>query len=160
MRKLEEGQYEAIILAAAGLNRLGKTQLVKQVIPTDVMCPAAGQGALGIEIREGDTRMREFLAFLDDPNARATTVAERALLNELGGGCQVPIGASATVRDGQIHLEGIVAMPDGTQVIREHAVGTDPVALGQQIGRSLLKRGGQEILDHVYGVEIAVPQQP
>jgi hydroxymethylbilane synthase len=160
MRKLEEGQYEAIILAAAGLNRLGKTQLVKQVIPTDVMCPAAGQGALGIEIREGDTRMREFLAFLDDPNARATTVAERALLNELGGGCQVPIGASATVRDGQIYLDGIVAMPDGTQIIREHAVGTDPVALGQQIGRSLLKRGGQEILDHVYGVEIAVPQQP
>jgi hydroxymethylbilane synthase len=160
MRKLEEGQYEAIILAAAGLNRLGKTQLVKQVIPTDMMCPAAGQGALGIEIREGDTRMREFLKFLDDPNARATTVAERALLNELGGGCQVPIGASATVRDGKIHLDGIVAMPDGTQIIREHAVGTDPVALGQQIGRSLLKRGGQEILDHVYGNEIAVPQQP
>jgi hydroxymethylbilane synthase len=160
IRKLEEGQYEAIILAAAGLNRLGKTQLVKQVIPTDVMCPAAGQGALGIEIRQGDTRTREILAFLDDPNARATTVAERALLNELGGGCQVPIGASATVREGKVHLDGVVAMPDGTQVIREHAIGTDPAALGQQVGRSLLKRGGQEILDHVYGAETAVPQQP
>lgn len=160
IRKLEEGQYDAIILAAAGLNRLGKTQLVKQVIPTDVMCPAAGQGALGIEIRQGDTRMRDILKFLDDPNARATTVAERALLNELGGGCQVPIGASATVRDGKVHLDGIVAMPDGTEIIREHAVGDDPMALGQKMGRSLLKRGGQEILDHVYGVESAVPQQP
>jgi hydroxymethylbilane synthase len=160
MRKLEEGQYDAIILAAAGLNRLGKTQLVKQVIPTDVMCPAAGQGALGIEIRQGDARMRDVLKFLDDSNARATTVAERALLNELGGGCQVPIGASATVRDGKVHLDGIVAMPDGTRVIREHAVGNDPQKLGEQVGRSLLKRGGQEILDHVYGAEIAVPQQP
>jgi hydroxymethylbilane synthase len=160
MRKLEEGQYEAIILAAAGLNRLGKTQLVKQVIPTDVMCPAAGQGALGIEIRQGDTRMRDILKFLDDANARATTVAERALLNELGGGCQVPIGASAVVRDGKVHLDGIVAMPDGTRIIREHAVGDDPATLGAQVGRSLLNRGGQEILDHVYGAEIAVPQQP
>ena len=160
MRKLEEGQYDAIILAAAGLNRLGKTQLVKQVIPTDVMCPAAGQGALGIEIRQGDTRMRDILHFLDDANARATTVAERALLNELGGGCQVPIGASATVRDGKVHLDGIVAMPDGTRIIREHAVGPDPAKLGAQVGRSLLKRGGQEILDHVYGAETAVPQQP
>jgi len=160
MRKLEEGQYEAIILAAAGLNRLGKTQLVKQVIPTDVMCPAAGQGALGIEIRQGDTRMRELLAFLDDANARATTVAERSLLNELGGGCQVPIGASAKVVEGKINLDGIVAMQDGTRIIREHAVGTDAATLGAQMGRLLLKRGGQEILDHVYGAEIAAPQQP
>jgi hydroxymethylbilane synthase len=124
------------------------------------MCPAAGQGALGIEIRQGDTRMRDILKFLNDPDARATTLAERALLNELGGGSQVPIGASAVVREGKVHLDGIVAMPDGTRIIREHAVGDDPVKLGEQVGRSLLKRGGQEILDHVYGAEIAVPQQP
>src|SRR5206468_7371815 len=95
LRKLEAGEYDAIILAAAGLNRLGKTELVKQVIPAEIMCPAAGQGALGIEIRAGDTATRQFLAFLDDPDARATTTCERALLNKLGGGCQVPIGASA-----------------------------------------------------------------
>src|SRR5580704_9167573 len=95
VRKLEHGDYDAIILAAAGLTRLGKTQLVKQVLSEDFMCPAAGQGALGIEIRSGDTEMRRHLAFLDDPAARAATTCERALLNKLGGGCQVPIGAFA-----------------------------------------------------------------
>jgi hydroxymethylbilane synthase len=95
LRKLEAGEYDAVILAAAGLNRLGKTELVRQVIPVEVMCPAAGQGALGIEIRAGDSLTRQHLAFLDDAAARATTTCERALLNKLGGGCQVPIGASA-----------------------------------------------------------------
>src|SRR5579864_6711445 len=84
LRKLEAGEYDAVILAAAGLNRLGKTELIKQVIPADVMCPAAGQGALGIEIRDGDATTRERLAFLDDSNARASTTCERALLNKLG----------------------------------------------------------------------------
>ena len=93
VRKLEEGEYDAIILAAAGLKRLGKTQHVKEISVGRFMCPAAGQGALGIEIREGDHEMREHLAFLNDAAARAATVCERALLNQLGGGCQVPIGA-------------------------------------------------------------------
>src|ERR1700747_969333 len=95
LRKLESGEYDAIILAAAGLNRLGKTQFVRQVIPAEIMCPAAGQGALGIEIRAGDAITRQHLTFLDDAAARATTTCERALLNKLGGGCQVPIGAFA-----------------------------------------------------------------
>ena len=82
LRKLEAGEYDAIILAAAGLNRLGKTQLVRQVIPADVMCPAAGQGALGIEIRAGDSITRQHLAFLDDAASRATTTCERALLQQ------------------------------------------------------------------------------
>src|SRR5208283_3333858 len=85
VRKLEQGDYDAIILAAAGLTRLGKTQLVKEVLSEEFMCPAAGQGALGIEIREGDTEMRKHLAFLDDAAARATTTCERAVLNKLGG---------------------------------------------------------------------------
>src|SRR5881227_1618731 len=119
LRKLVEGEYDAIILAAAGLNRLGKTDLVKQVIPRDIMCPAAGQGALGIEIRAGDTATRQLLAFLDDANARASTTCERALLNKLGGGCQVPIGAAAEVRQGRLHLDAIVASPDGTKILRE-----------------------------------------
>jgi hydroxymethylbilane synthase len=160
LRKLEEGEYDAIILAAAGLNRLGKTALVKQVIPSEVMCPAAGQGALGIEIRAGDSTTRQHLAFLDDRAARLSTTCERALLNKLGGGCQVPIGASAEVRDGRIYLTGVVAHPDGSIVLRESREGTDPVALGEAMGESLLQRGGDAILEAVYGNGIAVPQQP
>jgi hydroxymethylbilane synthase len=160
LRKLEAGEYDAIILAAAGLNRLGKTQLVRQVISAEVMCPAAGQGALGIEIRAGDTITRDHLAFLDDTAARATTTCERALLNKLGGGCQVPIGAFAEVRNGRLHLEAIVADPDGTKVLRESRDGADPVQLGESVGDTLLQRGGDVILEAVYGQGIAVPQQP
>jgi hydroxymethylbilane synthase len=160
LRKLEAGEYDAIILAAAGLNRLGKTQLVKQVIPAEVMCPAAGQGALGIEIRAGDSITRQHLAFLDDSAARATTTCERALLNKLGGGCQVPIGAFAQVRDGRLHLEAIVADPDGSKILRESRDGSDPVPLGESVGEILLQRGGDAILEAVYGQGIAVPQQP
>jgi hydroxymethylbilane synthase len=160
LRKLEAGEYDAIILAAAGLNRLGKTELVKQVIPAEVMCPAAGQGALGIEIRAGDSTIRQHLVFLDDADARATTTCERALLNKLGGGCQVPIGASAEIRNGRIHLEGIVAHPDGTIVLRESRDGDDPVRLGEEVGEMLLARGGDAILEEVYGQGIAAAQQP
>jgi hydroxymethylbilane synthase len=99
LRKLEAGEYDAIILAAAGLKRLGKTELIRQVIDANVMCPAAGQGALAIEIRAGDLAIREHILFLDDAGSRAATICERALLNRLGGGCQVPIGALAEVRD-------------------------------------------------------------
>ena len=160
LRKLEAGEYDAIILAAAGLNRLGKTQLVKQVIPAEVMCPAAGQGALGIEIRAGDSVTGQHLAFLDDAAARATTTCERALLNKLGGGCQVPIGAFAEVREGRLHLEAIVADPDGSKILRESRDGGDPVQLGESVGEILLQRGGDAILEAVYGQGIAVPQQP
>jgi hydroxymethylbilane synthase len=160
MRKLEEGQYDAIILAAAGLNRLGKTELVKQVIAPDIMCPAAGQGALGIEIRLGDSRMRDILKFLDDPDARSTTGAERALLNQLGGGCQVPIGAHADVIDGKLHLYGVVARPDGSQILREKRTGVDPEKLGTEVGQNLLERGGRKILKDVYGKSATAPQQP
>jgi hydroxymethylbilane synthase len=160
LRKLEAGEYDAIILAAAGLNRLGKTELVKQVIPAEIMCPAAGQGALGIEIRAGDSETRKHLAFLDDAAARATTTCERALLNKLGGGCQVPIGASAHARNGRIHLEAIVAHPDGTVVLRESRDGNDPVKLGEEVGDTLLARGGDAILEEVYGQGFAAPQQP
>ncbi|HWY54596.1 MAG TPA: hydroxymethylbilane synthase [Terriglobales bacterium] len=160
LRKLEAGEYDAIILAAAGLNRLGKTQLVRQVISAEIMCPAAGQGALGIEIRAGDAVTRQHLSFLDDAAARATTTCERALLNKLGGGCQVPIGAFAEVRNGRLHLEAIVADPDGSKVLRESRDGTDPVQLGESVGDTLLQRGGDAILETVYGQGIAVPQQP
>ena len=160
LRKLEAGEYDAIILAAAGLTRLGKMQLVRQVIPVEVMTPAAGQGALGIEIRSSDAVTRSQLAFLDDPAARASTTCERALLNKLGGGCQVPIGAFAEMRNGKIHLSALVAHPDGTKVLRETRDGDDPVRLGEEVGETLLQRGGDAILEEVYGAGFAVPQQP
>lgn len=160
LRKLEAGEYDAVILAAAGLNRLGKTELIKQVIPAEVMCPAAGQGALAIEIRAGDETTRQHLAFLDDAHARAATTCERALLNKLGGGCQVPIGAFAEVSDGKLHLDAIVANPDGSALLRESREGTDPVSLGDSVGETLLRRGGEAILEAVYGKALTVPQQP
>jgi len=167
LRKLEQGEYAAIILASAGLKRLGKTELVKQIIPAEIMCPAAGQGALGIEIRLGDAATREQLAFLNDPAARAATTCERALLNSLGGGCQVPIGAFAEIRvdemkNGKLHLESIVADPDGSKLLRDSRDGTieDAEKLGNAAGAALLKRGGDQILEAVYGRGLAVPPQP
>jgi hydroxymethylbilane synthase len=160
LRKLEAEEYDAIILAAAGLNRLGKADLIKQIIPVEIMCPAAGQGALAIEVREGDTQMRELLACFDDPDARAATMCERALLNSLGGGCQVPIGAFAEMKDGRLHLESVVADPDGSQVLRDSRDGDDPEKLGKDAGASLLARGGDKILKAVYGSGLAAPPQP
>ena len=160
LRKLEQGEYDAIILASAGLKRLGKTELIKQIIPAEIMCPAAGQGALGIEIREGDAKTQELLAFLNDPNAHAATTCERALLNSLGGGCQVPIGAFAEMKNSKLHLESIVADPDGTKLLRDSRDGDDPDKLGNEAGASLLKRGGDAILEAVYGRGLAVPPQP
>jgi hydroxymethylbilane synthase len=125
------------------------------------MCPAAGQGALGIEIREGDAATREHLEFLNDSDARAATTCERALLNRLGGGCQVPIGAFAETRDGKLHLEAVVADPDGSKLLRESRDGNldDPEQLGNDVGDCLLSRGGDEILKSVYGRELAIPPQ-
>ena len=160
LRKLVSGDYDAIILAAAGLKRLGKTEFVRQVIPVETMCPAAGQGALAIEIRAGDATTTERVSFLDDKNARTSTTCERALLKKLGGGCQVPIGAFAEIRDGRLYLQAVVADPDGTKVLRESRDGNDPVQLGEIVGEALLQRGGQAILDQVYGHGVEVPQQP
>jgi hydroxymethylbilane synthase len=162
LRKLEQGEYDAVILASAGLKRLGKTELIKQIIPAEIMCPAAGQGALGIEIRLGDAATRQHVEFLNDTAARATTSCERALLNRLGGGCQVPIGAFGEVRTGELHLDAIVADPDGSKLLRESREGSlnDPEKLGNDVGDALLRRGGDEILDAVYGRGLAVPPQP
>ena len=160
LRKLVSGDYDAIILAAAGLNRLGKKEFVRQAIPVEIICPAAGQGALAIEIRTGDTATAQNVRFLDNASARASTTCERALLKKLGGGCQVPIGALAEVRDGRLHLQAIVADPDGTKVLRESRDGSDPIQLGEIVGDALLRQGGQAILNEVYGRGVAVPQQP
>ncbi len=135
LRKLEAGDYDAVILAAAGLNRLGKRESMRQVLPSKLMCPAAGQGALAIEIRKEDAGVRQHIVFLDDHAARTTTTCERALLNRMGGGCQVPIGALAAIVEGRLHLEAVVARPDGTKVLRESGEGDDPVKLGESVGQ-------------------------
>jgi len=160
LRKLESGEYDAIILASAGLQRLGQTGRIRQILSVEMMCPAAGQGALGIESRAGDSDVRQALLFLDDAAARTETTCERALLASLGGGCQVPIGANAKWHDGKLHLEAIVASPDGKSLLRESLDGWDPQPLGKQAAQRLLARGGASILDQVYGTENAQPQQP
>jgi hydroxymethylbilane synthase len=160
LRKLESGEYDAIILASAGLQRLGQTGRIRQILSVEMMCPAAGQGALGIESRAGDSDVRQALLFLDDAAARTETTCERALLASLGGGCQVPIGANAKWHDSKLHLEAIVASPDGKSLLRESLDGWDPQPLGKQAAQRLLVRGGASILDQVYGTENAQPQQP
>jgi hydroxymethylbilane synthase len=160
LRKLEEGQYDAIILAAAGLKRLELTKNIKGYFEAAQMTPAVGQGALAIEIRLGDTKMREALAFLNSPDDRAATDCERAVLRCLGGGCQVPIGAHARVENGEIQVTAVVADPDGGTLLREAASGRDAEKLGRSVGETLLKRGANKILEQVYGAKVAVPQQP
>ena len=161
LRKLEAGDYDAVILAAAGLNRLGKQDRIRQILAAEVMCPAAGQGALAVEIRKDDSAVLGYIAFLDDRAARATTTCERALLSKMGGGCQVPIGAFAEVLGGnRLHLKAVVARPNGIKVLRESGEGDDPVQLGERVGEALLERGADAILREVYGKAVALPEQP
>jgi hydroxymethylbilane synthase len=160
IRKLESGEYDAIILAAAGVRRLGLETHVRSRISADVMCPAVGQGALAIEIRRGDQQTKTLLAFLNDADTHAAIDCERALLGSLGGGCQVPIGAYAEKRGGRLYLRAMVGRPDGSQILREQADGTDGVKLGRETAQTLLWRGGDKILSDVYAQEVAVPKQP
>ena len=160
LRKLESGEYDAIILAAAGVLRLGLEANVRSRISVDVMCPAVGQGALAIEIRRGDQQTKTLLAFLNDADTRAAVDCERALLGSLGGGCQVPIGAYAEKRGGRLYLRAMVGRPDGSQILREQADGTDGVKLGRETAQTLLWRGGDKILNDVYAQEVEVPKQP
>jgi hydroxymethylbilane synthase len=160
LRKLESGEYDAIILASAGVKRLGLDKHVRSRIPPQVMCPAAGQGALAIEARAGDARVLAALQFLDDDQTRAAIECERALLGSLGGGCQVPIGALAEKRGNAMHLLAMVGRPDGSEILREEAEGGEPRKLGAETAQKLLRRGADKILTEVYSEEVAVPRQP
>ena len=165
LRKLESGDYDAIILAAAGVHRLGLDQHVRSRISADLMCPAVGQGALAIEARRDDRQTRDSLAFLNHAGTRQAVECERALLGSLGGGCQVPIGAYAEVahaeaRDGRLRLRGMVGRPDGSEILREQREGTDAQKLGREVAQILLQRGADKILKDVYQQEAAVPKQP
>jgi hydroxymethylbilane synthase len=159
LRKLTDGSCDALVLASAGLERLGRKEFVREIFSPDVMCPAVGQGALAVETRRGDSLKAE-LKFLDNQQTRVAVTAERALLRRLGGGCQVPIGGYAEIVGTQIQLIGIVALPDGSELLRETQAGEDAEELGNVIAESLLSRGGDAILRKVYGRAAAVPQQP
>jgi len=160
LRKLESGEYDAIILAAAGVRRLGLETHVRSRISADVMCPAVGQGALAIEVRKGDQQTKTLLAFLNDADTHAAIDCERALLGSMGGGCQVPIGAYAEKRGERLFLRAMVGRPDGSEILREQAEGTDGIKLGRETAQTLLKRGGDKILNDVYAQEAEVPKQP
>lgn len=152
LRKLDEGQFDAIILAASGLIRLDLTARIKQRIPTDLCLPANGQGVLGIECRSNDETTKALLAPLTCANTRSCVLAERAMNRRLQGGCQVPIGAYAELHGDQLHLHGLVGRPDGSEIIegdikghRDHAE-----ALGTELAEYLLARGAGKILNDVY----------
>jgi hydroxymethylbilane synthase len=149
LRKLDRGDCEALVLATAGVHRLGLTERITSYFSISQMCPAVGQGALGIEIRADDSRAREAVAHLDHPATHQAVRAERAVLRCLGGGCQVPIAAHAIAKDGHLQLQGLVANLDGTQVIRAQAKSpaADPEALGAAVADDLLRQGAREILD-------------
>jgi hydroxymethylbilane synthase len=148
LRKLDEGEYDALILASAGLRRLGFGSRISAAIGTDEMLPAVGQGSLGIETRDDDGRTNALVSRLDVEATRAAVLAERALLRSLGGGCQVPIAAHATVADGRLHLDGLVASLDGAHVIRDTLEGAtaDADALGQALAARLMERGAGALL--------------
>ena len=152
LRKLDEGQYEAIILAGAGLNRLGLQGRITAELDPTLMLPAIGQGALGIELRRDDTQLLADLQFLHDPRTATAVAAERAFLLRLEGGCQVPIGAHAVVDGETVRLTGLIASVDGRQLLRDTltAPAAEAPALGTLLAERLLARGGKAILDAVY----------
>jgi hydroxymethylbilane synthase len=148
LRKLDEGQYDDIVLAAAGLNRLGWTARIAEILPTEIMCPAVGQGALAVETRTAGAGW-DACAALDHAATHSAVAAERAFLRALGGGCQVPIGAAATVTGAQLHLVGLVIAPDGSAVVRGELEGRveDAEAIGATLGVKLLVDGARSILE-------------
>jgi hydroxymethylbilane synthase len=153
LRKLDAGDYDAIILASAGLRRLGLSERISAPVETEEMLPAVGQGALGIETREADAETVKMVAGVEDERTRAACTAERALLRELGGGCQLPIAAHAVVQDGRLRLSGLVAAPTGETVIRDSVEGaaSDAEQLGFELARRLLVRGAERLLAETSG---------
>jgi hydroxymethylbilane synthase len=153
LRKLREGRYEAILLAQAGLERLGLTQHITQVLSLGLMLPAVGQGALGIEARADDTTAREALAFLDHPPTHAAVKAERAMLAALHGGCMAPIAAWGRMDGEQLVLTGRVLDPAGTRKLEAELTGTAEGAgpLGRSVANVLLEQGAAELIAECRG---------
>jgi len=148
LAKLDRGDYAAIVLAAAGLQRLGLADRIRAVIPTELSLPAAGQGALGIETLAERADMKRWLAPLVSGESTVCTLAERAVSRRLGGSCQVPLAAYATLKEGDLFLRALVAEVDGSRVVRAQAHGSPDQAesLGDSVARNLLDQGAQDIL--------------
>ncbi|MGI8566869.1 MAG: hydroxymethylbilane synthase [Pyrinomonadaceae bacterium] len=148
LRKLDAGEYDAIILAAAGLRRLGQGHRISAVIPVEEMLPAVGQGALGVETRADDDEIMALVQPLDDPATRAACTAERSLLRALGGGCQVPIAAHAVATENNLRLDALVAALSGNAIIRDRVEGRtgDAVLLGRNLAQRLRARGAGSLL--------------
>jgi hydroxymethylbilane synthase len=151
LRKLDDGHYDAIILATAGLVRLGLEERIVERIPTEVMIPAIGQGVIAVETRADDDEVNALLAPLDHPQTRSAITAERAVLHRLGGGCHVPIAAHADVLPhdpSHLILRGMIASPDGARLLSAHVVGplTEAAALGRHLAEQLLAQGALALL--------------
>jgi hydroxymethylbilane synthase len=148
LRKLDEGEFDAIILAAAGLIRLGFGERIRARIDTEDSLPAIGQGAIGIECRVDDERVHRLIAPLHHPATAERVLAERAMNARLHGGCQVPIAGHAEHRDGGLHLRGLVGMPDGSRVMRAERSGpaADAERIGTEVAEDLLAQGAGEVL--------------
>ncbi len=153
LAKLDAGEYDAIILAAAGLIRLGFGERIRSSIGVDESLPAGGQGAVGIECRTGDSEVHALLACLNHAPTATRVVAERALNKRLNGGCQVPIACYAVLEGEQLWLRGLVGQPDGTLLLRAEgrAPAAEAEALGVQVAKELLEQGAEQILKAVYG---------
>jgi hydroxymethylbilane synthase len=153
LRKLDEGKYDAIVLASAGLRRLGWENRIAELLDPEVMCPAVGQGALAVETRDDNGPAQNITKTLDHLDSSIAVTAERAVLASLGGGCQVPIGAYATVDRESVYLQAIIVSPDGTEIVRKKSSGARAGAetVGRTLGEQLLAEGGRQILEAVYG---------
>ncbi|MCP3779592.1 hydroxymethylbilane synthase [Paenibacillus sp. MZ03-122A] len=151
LKKLETEGFDAIILAAAGLHRMGWKERITSYIPEEDCLPAVGQGALGIECRASDEELLALLRLYNDRDTSATVAAERTFLGVLNGGCQVPIGAHAVWADQEISLTGMVGSPDGEVILKETLQGNDPLKLGEAVAASLIAKGAEQILAQVRG---------
>lgn len=151
LRKVESGEYEAVVVSKAGLDRLGFSQRISEVLSPEVCMPAVGQGAIAVECRLKDREAEELLTPLDDAETRAAVIAERALLGALHGGCQVPMGAFARVEHGQLVMDACVCSVDGVHCVKQHAAAPPEQAaqLGEHMARLLLEAGAQPILEEV-----------
>lgn len=148
LKKVAAGEFDAIVLATAGMNRLGASDKITQILPPEVMLPAVGQGALGIETRADDHETLRLVAALDDPESHEAVTAERALLRELEGGCQIPLGAWARRENGELRLEACVFSADGKEFVRKDLRGRPEEAeeLGVRLGQILIEAGADRIL--------------
>ncbi|AOK89509.1 hydroxymethylbilane synthase [Paenibacillus sp. S33] len=151
LKKLETEGFDAIILAAAGLHRMGWKERITSYIPEEDCLPAVGQGALGIECRASDEELLALLRLYNDRDTSATVAAERTFLGVLNGGCQVPIGAHAVWAGQEISLTGMVGSPDGEVILKETLQGNDPQKLGEAVAASLIAKGAEQILAQVRG---------